>query len=179
MVCPGRATRFDYEGELAVVMGRAGRDIPTARTRDHIWGGTLLNDWSIRNDMGPARVLNFNLAKNFDGSTSVGPCVVVGENVDVQDVTVELRVNDVVRQSYFSRDMIFSFAELIECLSRDSTFQPGDVIAAGTGPGTAMDSTRAAADGSVPPDRFLSVGDVVEVSSPPVGVLRNRAGAKA
>ena len=178
VVYPGRATRFDYEAELAVVIGRAGRDIPAARVRDHIWGVTLLNDWSIRNDMGPARVLNFNLAKNFDGSTSVGPCIVVGENVDVQDVTVELRVNDVVRQSYCSRDMIFSFGELVEYLSRDFTFQPGDVIAAGTGPGTAMDTTRPAADGSIPPDRFLGVGDVVEVSSPTVGVLRNRVAAK-
>jgi 2-keto-4-pentenoate hydratase/2-oxohepta-3-ene-1,7-dioic acid hydratase in catechol pathway len=178
VVYPGRATRFDYEAELAVVIGRAGRDIPAARLRDHIWGVTLLNDWSIRNDMGPARVLNFNLPKNFDGSTSVGPCVVAGENVDVQDVTVELRVNGVVRQSYCSRDMIFSFDELIEYLSRDFTFRPGDVVAAGTGPGTAMDTTRPAADGSIPPDRFLGVGDVVEVSSPTVGVLRNRVARK-
>ena len=175
---PGRAQLFDYEGEVAVVLGQRASDIPASRAAEHIWGITLLNDWSIRNDMGPARVLNFNLAKNFDGSTSVGPCIVVGENVDVQDVTVELRVNDVVRQSYCSRDMIFSFGELVEYLSRDFTFQPGDVIAAGTGPGTAMDTTRPAADGSIPPDRFLGVGDVVEVSSPTVGVLRNRVASK-
>lgn len=87
---------------------------------------------------------------NSDGSTSVGPCVVVGESVDVQDVTVELRVNGAVRQSYCSPDMIFTFGELIEYLSRDFTFRPGDVVAAGTGPGTAMGTTRPAADGSIP-----------------------------
>jgi 2-keto-4-pentenoate hydratase/2-oxohepta-3-ene-1,7-dioic acid hydratase in catechol pathway len=175
---PGRARLFDFEGELAVVIGSATRDVPESKVKDHIWGITLLNDWSIRNDMGPGRVLNFNLPKNFDGSTTLGPCVVAGEDVDVQDVTVDVRVNDEVRQSYNSRDMIFSFAELIAYLSRDFTFQPGDVVAAGTGPGTAMDSTRPAPDGSTPPDLFLSVGDMVEVSSPQVGALRNRVVAK-
>ena len=175
---PARAQLFDYEGELAVVIGRPTRDVPEARVGDHLWGVTLLNDWSIRNDMGPGRVLNFNLPKNFDGSTSLGPCIVAGEGVDIQDVGVEVRVNDQVRQSYNSRDMIFSFAELIAYLSRDFTFQPGDMVAAGTGPGTAMDMTRPAADGSTPTDLFLSVGDVVEVSSPAIGALRNRVVTK-
>jgi 2-keto-4-pentenoate hydratase/2-oxohepta-3-ene-1,7-dioic acid hydratase in catechol pathway len=175
---PGRAERFDYEAEVAVVIGRPTRDVPAERVGDHIWGVTLLNDWSIRNDMGQARPLNFNMAKNFDGSTSLGPCVVAGEDVDAQDVAVELRVNGDVRQSYRSSDMIFSFAELIAFLSRDFTFQPGDIIAGGTGSGTAMDTTRPAPDGSTPPDRFLRVGDVVEVSSPRIGVLRNRVVAK-
>ena len=176
---PGRAQLFDYEGELAVVIGAPAKDVPENRVGEHIWGVTLLNDWSIRNDMGPGRVLNFNLPKNFDGSTSLGPCLVAGEDVDVQDVLVEVRVNDQVRQSYSSRDMIFSFAELISYLSRDFTFQPGDVVAAGTGPGTAMDTTRPAADGSTPTDLFLGVGDVVEVSSPAIGSLQNRIVAKS
>jgi 2-keto-4-pentenoate hydratase/2-oxohepta-3-ene-1,7-dioic acid hydratase in catechol pathway len=103
---------------------------------------------------------------------------VAGEGVDVQDVLVEVRVNGEVRQSYSSRDMIFSFAELISYLSRDFTFQPGDVVAAGTGPGTAMDTTRPAADGSTPTDLFLGVGDAVEVSSPAIGSLQNRIVAK-
>jgi 2-keto-4-pentenoate hydratase/2-oxohepta-3-ene-1,7-dioic acid hydratase in catechol pathway len=175
---PGRAERFDYEGELAVVIGRPARDVPVERVGEYLWGVTLLNDWSIRNDMGPGRVLNFNLPKNFDGSTSLGPCIVAGEDVDVQNVPVEVRINDEVRQSYSSRDMIFSFAELIAYLSRDFTFRPGDLVAAGTGPGTAMDSTRPAPDGTTPPDLFLGVGDVVEVSSPAIGTLRNRVVAK-
>lgn len=171
---PRRAERFDYEAEVAVVIGRPARDVPAERAGDHIWGVTLLNDWSIRNDMGPARVISFNLAKNFDGSTSLGPCVVAGEDVDPQDVAVELRVNGELRQSYRSREMIFSFAELIAFLSRDLTFHPGDIVAGGTGPGTAMDTTRPAPDGSTPRDRFLRAGDVVEVSSPAIGTLRTR-----
>ena len=162
---PARATRFDYEGEVAVVIGRPARDVVAERAADVIWGVTLLNDWSIRNDMGQPRILSFNLAKNFDGSASLGPAIVVGE-LDPQDVALEVRVNGELRQSFRSRDMIFSFAEYLEHLTRDFTFQPGDVLAGGTGPGTAMDTSR--------PDRFLSSGDVVEVSSPAVGVLRNR-----
>ena len=175
---PGRAQLFDYEGELAVVFGKPSRDVAPDRVQEHLWGVTLLNDWSIRNDMGPARPLNFNLPKNFDGSTSLGPCVVAGESVDLQDVGVEVTVNGEVRQSYRTSDMIFSFAELVAYLSRDLTFQPGDVLAAGTGAGTAMDTTRPRPDGSTPPDRFLRIGDLVEVSSPLVGALRNRVVAK-
>lgn len=167
---PARATRFDYEGEVAVVIGRPARDVVAERAADVIWGVTLLNDWSIRNDMGQPRVLSFNLAKNFDGSASLGPAIVVGE-LDPQDVALEVRVNRELRQSFRSRDMIFSFAEYLEHLTRDLTFQPGDVLAGGTGPGTAMDTNR--------PDRFLSPGDVVEVSSPGIGVLRNRVVAKS
>lgn len=174
---PARAARFDYEGEVAVVIGRPARDVVAGRAGEVIWGVTLLNDWSIRGDMGQPRALSFNLAKNFDGAASLGPAIVVGE-LDPQDVGLEVRVNGELRQSFRSRDMIFSFGEYLEHLTRDFTFQPGDVLAGGTGPGTAMDTSRRGADGSLPPDRFLSPGDVVEVSSPDVGLLRNRVVAK-
>jgi 2-keto-4-pentenoate hydratase/2-oxohepta-3-ene-1,7-dioic acid hydratase in catechol pathway len=170
---PARATRFDYEGEVAVVIGGPAKDVVAHRAADVIWGVTQLNDWSIRGDMGQARPLSFNLAKNFDGAASLGPAIVVGE-LDPQDVGLEVRVNGQLRQSFRSRDMIFSFAEYVEHLTRDLTFQPGDVLAGGTGPGTAMDTTRRGPDGSLSPERFLSPGDVVEVSSPGIGVLRNR-----
>jgi 2-keto-4-pentenoate hydratase/2-oxohepta-3-ene-1,7-dioic acid hydratase in catechol pathway len=174
---PTRAARFDYEGEVAVVIGSPARDVVADRAGEVIWGVTLLNDWSIRGDMGQARPLSFNLAKNFDGAASLGPAIVVGE-LDPQDVSVEVRVSGQVRQSFNSRDMIFSFAEYVEHVTRDFTFQPGDVIAGGTGPGTAMDTTPRGPDGSISADRFLSPGDVVEVSSPVIGVLRNRVVAK-
>jgi 2-keto-4-pentenoate hydratase/2-oxohepta-3-ene-1,7-dioic acid hydratase in catechol pathway len=173
VVFPRRATHFDYEGELAIVLARPAKDVPAARLADYVWGITLLNDWSVRNDMGPGRPLNFNLPKNFDTSVSVGPCVYVGE-IDVQNVEVETRVNGQVRQHYNSSEMVFSFAEFLEHLSRDFTFLPGDLISGGTGAGTAMDTTRPAADGSTPKDLFLKVGDEVEVSSPPIGTLRNK-----
>src|SRR5919197_5750900 len=174
VIYPSRATRFDYEGEVVIVLGQRASDIPAARAAEHIWGVTLMNDWSIRNDMGPQRPLNFNLPKNFDTSVSLGPCIVVGESYpDPGAIEVVTRVNGQVRQRYSSSEMIFSFAEFIELLSRDFTFQPGDMIAGGTGAGTAMDASRG---GST--ELFLKVGDTVEVSSPRIGALTNRVVAQ-
>ncbi|HTE86888.1 MAG TPA: fumarylacetoacetate hydrolase family protein, partial [Dehalococcoidia bacterium] len=119
------------------------------------------------------RPMSYNLPKNFDGSTSMGPCIVVGE-LKPQEVDVELRVNGEVRQQYNTRDMVFTFAEVLEELSRDFTFVPGDVISGGTSAGTAQDSTPRGPDGKRSLERFLKVGDVVELSSPKIGTLRNR-----
>jgi 2-keto-4-pentenoate hydratase/2-oxohepta-3-ene-1,7-dioic acid hydratase in catechol pathway len=170
---PRRCTYFDYEGEAAIVIGRQGKDVKGSRLKDHVWGVTLFDDWSIRDGMGSPRPMSYNLPKNFDGSTSMGPCIVVGE-LDPQDVDVEVRINGEIRQQYNTRDMVFSFAEVLEELSRDFTFVPGDVISGGTSSGTAQDSTPRGADGKRSLDRFLKVGDVVELSSPQIGVLRNR-----
>jgi acylpyruvate hydrolase len=170
---PARAELFDYEGEVAVVIGPAAKDVPAGSGGDHIWGVTLLNDWSIRGSS-VKDSLSFNLSKNFDGGASVGPCIVVGD-IDPSDLLVETRVNGDLRQRYHSGDMIFDHARFIEFLSRDLTLLPGDMISGGSGPGSATDSTKAD-----PPDfsLFLKVGDVVEVSSPAIGVLRSRVVAK-
>jgi 2-keto-4-pentenoate hydratase/2-oxohepta-3-ene-1,7-dioic acid hydratase in catechol pathway len=168
---PQRATFFDYEGEVAIVIGKRGKNIPADRIADYIWGVTLAIDWSIRDaDSAPQRPVNFNLMKNFDRSASVGPCIVVGE-FDPQRLDVETRVDGELRQTYNSKDMVFSFGELLAHLSRDFTFVPGDVILGGTGAGTAQDTTKTEADGSRPLDRFLHRGQVVEVSSPSIGAL--------
>jgi 2-keto-4-pentenoate hydratase/2-oxohepta-3-ene-1,7-dioic acid hydratase in catechol pathway len=168
---PKRARYFDYEGEVAIVIGKQGKDIPAERVAEYIWGVTLGVDWSIRDrEHTPPRPVNFNLGKNFDRSASLGPCIAVGD-IDPADLDVETRVDGELRQSYNSRDMIFSFGELLAYLSRDFTFVPGDVIFGGTGAGTAQDSTKPNADGSRPLDRFLRPGQVVEVSSPTIGTL--------
>ena len=178
VVFPLRATHFDYEAEVAVVLGRSFRDLRAADAASVIWGVTLFNDWSVRNDMGPGRVLNFNLAKNFDTSVSLGPCIVTADEVDPADVEVELRVNGQIRQHYTTRDMTFSFGEFLEHLSRDFTFQAGDLLAGGTGAGTAMDASRLGPDGKTPLDLFLKPGDTVEVSSPKIGSLHHKIVAK-
>jgi 2-keto-4-pentenoate hydratase/2-oxohepta-3-ene-1,7-dioic acid hydratase in catechol pathway len=171
---PGSRTEYlDYEGEVAIVIGRRGRDIRASQIADYVWGVTLVNDWSIRDNMGPARAMSYNTAKNFDRSCSMGPCIVVGE-VDFQAVAAETRVNGQVRQSFNSKDMIFNFGEVLEYLSREFTFVPGDVISGGTAAGTAADKTKRNAEGTRPKDLFLKVGDVVEVSSPQIGALRNK-----
>jgi acylpyruvate hydrolase len=170
---PSRTRYLDYEGELAVVIGKAGRNIPRERALEHIWGVTLFNDLSIRDDEMGARPMSYNLAKNFDGSAAMGPAILVGD-LDPRNLPIETHVNGELRQSYGTAEMIFPFSEVIEYLSRDFTLVPGDVISGGTSAGTAQDSTRRDADGKVPTDRFLKPGDTVSVSSPRIGVLENR-----
>jgi 2-keto-4-pentenoate hydratase/2-oxohepta-3-ene-1,7-dioic acid hydratase in catechol pathway len=169
---PARARGFfDYEGEAAFVIGKRGKDIKAADAYSYIWGATLVNDWSIREQAWPPPTPTPLLAiKNFDCSKSIGPCISVGE-ANPDDMRVETFVNGERRQSFTTRELIFSFGELLEYLSGDFTFYPGDVITLGTGPGTAMDTTVPNADGSWPKDRFLSPGDTVEVRSSVVGSL--------
>jgi 2-keto-4-pentenoate hydratase/2-oxohepta-3-ene-1,7-dioic acid hydratase in catechol pathway len=171
---PKRTEYFDYEGEVAIIMGKRIKDASASQLADCVWGVTLLHDWSIRDGMTPSsRPMSYNLAKNFDRSTSMGPCIVVGE-LDPQNVDVQLTVNGALRQNYNTCEMIFNFGEVLEYLSRDFTFVPGDVIAGGTSVGTAADQTKRGPDGSRPKDLFLKVGDVVEVSSSRIGALCNR-----
>jgi 2-keto-4-pentenoate hydratase/2-oxohepta-3-ene-1,7-dioic acid hydratase in catechol pathway len=170
---PKRARLFDYEGEAAIVLGKKGKDIQASKLDEYVWGVTLLNDWSIRDGMGSSRPMSYNLPKNFDGSTSVGPCIVVGE-LDPQNVDVDLSINGGDRQNYNTRDMIFKFAEVLEELSRDFTFVPGDIISGGTSVGTAHDQTKPGPNGERALDLYLKPGDVVELSSPQIGLLRNR-----
>ena len=113
--------------------------------------------------------------KNWDGSASVGPCTLVGEINDPQNIDFQTLVNGELRQSGNTSGMTFSFAEYLEYATRDVTFTAGDMIAAGTCKGTAMDSTQRVEGGGFASDKlFLKVGDAVEVSSPLIGTLRNR-----
>jgi 2-keto-4-pentenoate hydratase/2-oxohepta-3-ene-1,7-dioic acid hydratase in catechol pathway len=170
---PKRVTYFDYEGEVAIVVGKRGKNIPAQKIRDYVWGVTLFHDWSIRDVGGVDRVVSYNLQKNFDGAVSMGPCIVVGE-LDHQGVDAETRVNGVLRQSYNTSEMIWSFGDVLEYLSQDFTFVPGDVIAGGTSAGTAADKSRRGPDGKRPLDLFLKIGDTVEVSSSKIGALANK-----
>jgi 2-keto-4-pentenoate hydratase/2-oxohepta-3-ene-1,7-dioic acid hydratase in catechol pathway len=177
---PSRSTRLDYEAEVAIVIGKRGKDIPVEEAPAYIWGVTLFNDWTDRDAVRPLKLpLSFNLGKNFDCSTSLGPCICVRGGVTPQDTAVALTVNGEVRQSFRTSDMMFSFAEFIAGLSRDFTLLPGDIIAGGTGVGTAMDSSKYDSNRRSLPDLFLQVGDEVEGSSPLIGVLRNRIVSKS
>jgi acylpyruvate hydrolase len=174
---PGRADRLDYEGEVAIVPGKRGKDVRAADARDLVWGVTLLGDWSIRAPGEPQGPLKFGMAKNFDQSCSLGPCIVVGE-LDPSNIDVETWVNGERRQRFNTRDMVFSYWEYIEYLSRDLTLHPGDIISGGTAAGTAADSSPRMADGQFAPERFLKAGDVVEIRSSPIGNMRARIVAK-
>lgn len=169
---PARTEFLDYEAEIAVIIGKRGRDIEANEFDEYIWGYTLSNDWSVRDNVsfGP----DFMYSKNFDGAAALGPWIVVGEDIDPQNIPVECRVNGEVRQSGNTASMIHNFAALGAHLSRDITLWPGDMILSGTPKGTAVDSSTRLDDGSFPDNsKFISVGDVVEVSSSLIGSLTN------
>lgn len=171
---PWERTKYlDYEGEVAIVIGRRGKNIRASQIADYVWGVTLVNDWSIRDNVSPGGGTSYNLSKTFDRSCSMGPCIVLGD-IDCQAIDIETSVNGQVRQRYNSKDMIFSFGEILEFLSRGFTFVPGDVISGGTAAGTAADRTKRGPDGARSPELFLKPGNVVEVASPQIGLIRNK-----
>lgn len=171
---PKRTEFLDYEIELAIVLGRGGKDISVKDAESYIWGMTLANDWSIRDDS-PAYInaVNFNLQKNFDGSLCLGPCIRLGRE-NLLNTQLVLKVNGEIRQNYNTKNMIFTPAELIAFLSKDFPLAPGDVIMLGTDDGTAMDLSPKGPDGKPVRDLFLKPGDVVELSSPEIGAMQNR-----
>lgn len=173
VIKPSRSNRFDYEAELAIVIGRRGKDIAAADAQQFIWGVTLGNDWSDRTVFGKTGGrLSLNLMKNFDCAVSLGPCILVTEH-DIQDFDISLSVNGEERQRYNTREMIHTFSEFIAYISRDLTLVAGDVIMGGTGAGTAMDMSRPVNGERFGADLFLQPGDFVEISCPLIGTLRN------
>jgi len=175
---PARTHRLDYEGELAIVLGKPATDVKAADLKPYIWGVTLFADWSIRDQREAAAPLKFGMSKNFNGSFSVGPCIVVGENIDEANVHIETWVNAEQRQDYSTRDMIVSFGEYLEYLTTDFTLHPGDMITGGTAKGTAADSSPRLPDGKSSPERFLKPGDRIEIRSPAIGTLTTHIVAK-
>ncbi len=178
IIYPARTHRLDYEGELAIVLGKTVKDFKAGDIKPYVWGVTLFGDWSIRDQNEGNAHFKFAMAKNFDGSFSVGPCIVAGENIDPANVDVETWVNGDRRQAYNTRDMIISFAEYLEYLSADLTFYPGDMISGGTAAGTAADSSPRSPEGIAAPERFLKPGDHVEHRSPLIGTLAANIVAK-
>jgi len=174
---PNGVTRFDYEGELAIVLGKKIKNVKQSDAAKAIWGITLFTDWSARDFPPNSMNLNFARGKNFDNCYSLGPCIVVDE-LDAFNTPVETYVNGERRQSFNTSEMAFNFSEFLEYLSFGLTMYPGDILASGTGPGTAMDSSKKDADGKVLPDLFLQPGDIVEIKSPGIGTLRSKIAPK-
>jgi 2-keto-4-pentenoate hydratase/2-oxohepta-3-ene-1,7-dioic acid hydratase in catechol pathway len=178
LIYPERCNRLDYEGEIAIVLGKRGIDLKASQLKDYVWGVTMLADWSIRAPReAPGGPLNFGFPKNFDTSCSMGPCIVVGE-ADPTNIDLETLVNGERRQLFNTRDMVFTFGEYLEYLSRDFTLYPGDIISGGTAAGTAADSSELLPDKTSAPERFLKPGDLVEMRSPSIGSLNTRVVAK-
>lgn len=177
MIYPTRCSQLDFEGEVAVVLGRKGKDLSPGDLKDFVWGVTLACDWSIRGPHERLGPMNFAPGKNFDTSMSLGPCIVVDE-LDAENVDFETLVNGEQRQTGNTQEMVFSFGQYLEYLSRDMTLYPADIIVSGTPAGTVADSTPVGDDGKQSDEPFLQIGDAVEVKSPQIGSLRARITAK-
>ena len=150
---PRASTQVDYEGELAVVIGRGGSDIPESRALEHVAGYANFNDLSVRDYQ--RRTSQWMIGKNFDHSGPFGPTLVTRDEIaDPQALTLTVDVSGERMQEASTRDMIFSVAYLIADVSRAMTLQPGDVIATGTPSGVGA---------ARKPPRWLRAGDVVRV----------------
>lgn len=153
----------DYEGELAVVIGRGGRGIKREEAMGHIFGYTIINDVTARELQ--KRHKQWFLGKSIDGYCPMGPALLTADEVpDVTALRVVTRVNGEERQSASVADLMFDIPELIAVISSGITLQSGDIIATGTPAGVGI--------GFEPP-RFLRAGDEVAIEIDPIGVLRN------
>lgn len=155
---------LDYEGELAVIIGKKGKEIPEEEAMDYVFGYTVLNDITARNLQ--SRHKQFLLGKSLDTSCPMGPYIVHKSAVeDPYSLKVETRVNGELRQSGDTKDMIFSIEKVISIISQGTTLEPGDIIATGTPSGVGK--------GFNPP-KFLQPGDEIEIVIDGVGTLKNQ-----
>jgi 2-keto-4-pentenoate hydratase/2-oxohepta-3-ene-1,7-dioic acid hydratase in catechol pathway len=162
-ILPPVTERFDYEGELAVIIGKSARDVAAADARAYIAGLSVYNDFSVRDWQ--KHTTQWVPGKNFPGTGAFGPALVTLDEVpDIDALTLETRVNGEVRQHGYVSDLIFGIPALIEYITTFTPLAPGDVIVTGTpsGVGQFMD-----------PPTFLAAGDEVEVEISGIGVLRN------
>lgn len=163
MIQPSVSENFDFEGELAVIIGRDAHRVTAADAMDYVAGYCCLNDGSIRDFQRHSG--QFTAGKNFLRSGAMGPWLVTRDEItDVEALQLETRLNGKVMQSSSTGDLIFDIPALIEYCSTFTCLQPGDVIATGTPGGVGAART---------PPVWMKPGDTIEVSISDVGVLRN------
>ncbi|MCB1462964.1 MAG: fumarylacetoacetate hydrolase family protein [Nitratireductor sp.] len=164
LIRPPESQQLDYEGEVAIVIGKEGRRIPREAAYDHIAALTLCNEGTIRDWVRHAK-FNVTQGKNWDASGAMGPWIVPFESADqLDDIELVTRVNGEVRQQDRTSRMMFDFRYIVNYVSTFCTLVPGDVIVCGTptGAGARHD-----------PPVWLKPGDIVEVEAEGIGVLRN------
>lgn len=161
---PPESEQLDYEGEVAIVIGKEGRRIPAADADQHIAGLTLMNEGSIRDWLRHGK-FNVTQGKNFEKSGAIGPWLVTADEfAGYDDLRLTTKVNGDLRQDDTTANLIFPFHDLIHYLSAFMRLKPGDIIATGTpvGAGARLD-----------PPRYLVAGDMVEIEVPEIGRLLN------
>ena len=162
MLLPSMSNSFDYEGELAIIIGKAGHHIDPARAMEHVFGYSCFNDGSLRD-------VQFNhsltAGKNFLSTGGFGPWIVTSDEIqDPSKLTLTTKLNGKEVQKKGIDDMIFDVAAIISYISRWTQLSPGDVISTGTPEGVGF---------ARKPQLWMRVGDTVEVEISSIGILRN------
>lgn len=163
IVRPRVSETLDWEGELAVIIGKGGRDIPESEAFNHVAGYSIFNDGSVREWQFHAKQIASG--KNFESTGGFGPWLVTADEIEPnRHLKLEVRLNGEVVQSSHTGHMIFGIAKMINYASTIFTLVPGDVIATGTPSGVGF---------ARKPPRYMKAGDVCEVEIEGVGLLRN------
>ncbi|MFC7514608.1 fumarylacetoacetate hydrolase family protein [Herbaspirillum sp. GCM10030257] len=165
IICPKVSSQLDYEAELVVVIGKAGRYIARDKALDHVAGYSLFNDGSIRDYQ--LRTPQWTLGKNFDASGAFGPEFVTVDELPsgAKGLKLTCRLNDKVVQQANTSEMIFDVPSLISICSEAMALHPGDIIISGTPAGVGLART---------PQLWMKAGDVCEVELEGLGILRNQ-----
>ena len=159
-----KTEKLDYEGELAIVIGKRGQNIPKALAFDYIFGYTIGNDISARDVQ--YRHGQYFLGKSLDGTCPLGPYLVSKDEIpDPQNLSIVTKVNGEIRQNSSTKYMMFPVADIISIVSQYVTLEPGDVILTGTPEGVGQ---------GMNPPQYLKAGDEVKVSIEGIGTLANR-----
>jgi acylpyruvate hydrolase len=164
---PALSEKFDFEGELGIVIGAGGRYIPANKAMDAIAGFTVLNDASVRDWQRAAT--QWTAGKNFDGTMPIGPEVVTTDELDISDLALTTTLNGQVMQSARTSQMLIDVPSAVEFFSSFTTLRPGDVIATGTPGGVGFART---------PPVWMKPGDIIEVTIEGIGTIRNRVVAE-
>jgi 2-keto-4-pentenoate hydratase/2-oxohepta-3-ene-1,7-dioic acid hydratase in catechol pathway len=167
LIKPALSERFDFEGELALVVGRGGRYIRSEDALDALAGYTVLMDGSAREWQRAAS--QWTPGKNFDATMPIGPEIVTTDEIDVSDVQLTTTLNGEVMQSARTSQMIFNVPATVEYMSSFTTLMPGDVIATGTPGGVGF---------ARQPPVWLKPGDLLEVEIEGLGRMANRVVAE-
>jgi 2-keto-4-pentenoate hydratase/2-oxohepta-3-ene-1,7-dioic acid hydratase in catechol pathway len=157
---------LDYELEIAVCIGKYGKNISSDKAAEYIAGYTIFNDISARDIQAKEMELRLgpSKGKNFENANIMGPCLVTPDELDVNNLRMMARINNEVWSDGNSRDMYFKFPDLIAYLSKDEPIYPGEFICSGTvGSGCGLEHGK-----------WLKPGDVVELEIEGIGILKNK-----
>ena len=162
---PSFTQKFDYELELAAIIGKQGRNIPAANAAEYIAGFTVMNDFSARDIQRQEMKVRLGPAKGKDWCTALGPYLVTADEIgDPYNLRMTARINGELWSEGNSGSIYWKFEQMIEFLSKDDAVYPGDVIGSGTvGTGCGLEL-----------DRWVERGDVMELEIEKIGILRNR-----